>query len=1646
MAQPNPVFVTPSTTAVQVETLQTPVTPVLLNSFVYPGQLVTVFTTLSTPSILTSSVLISTTASGLLGGGISTFLQQPQGFVTLQTVLPNQWAVLNSYPFRDQQISAGVYSFVTSTVYTSVLSSFLDITSSLTVENLVVTGTFFQSSGLVLNTNVSSLGTVTLLSSLTVLGSTFFSSPIISSGPIAFQSSLTVDRTLTSLSTIVTPLSVQVSTVLSVLGSLSTGSIQLQAGLIAPRVEVLRDQTVCVDSAGSVLVRGGLSTGSSFTTGGGAQLKELRVAGSLSTLSSFTADAPLEVRTLFAVAGSVSIGTSLAIGGSLRIDGGARFESTLEGLSTLFVRKTLQVLSSISTTALFVESGSIQGSLTVVSTPIVSTQALDLQGSLGFGSLTAISTSVGGAFSTTSSFVATRSLLLASSFTTLTGLSTVSSLLIRSDLAVLSNVTFAQGLAVSRDLILKSGLDVKGESRWGTPTGGSTVIHQDLTAIQSLFVTQTAVLSSIQLPSTLLAFNFEVSTLQAGYQGIASTSFISSLYASSITVGGLEQAATTMEMIPGIDVYTLSTSRLSTQVLHVGSNPAISTVFQVTSSFGIRSPLEVFTAQFTPIVYTTSNTYVGKELSSLVIRGDQVTGTFFGDGQYLSNVNYPERISTLFLSTGSLVVEKTFLSSALASSGVVTDVFTTYSTLKVGEIYLYGNAASYTLPPSNVILGSSQDALRLQLNNLACLADSAGFLPKQVVVNREILPSLASNYALGVGGVLRVQEYISPNYLLEINTYLGDTVVAQNVGNLKRTTLYVSSGTIGLPEGTFFIPDEQTFLFLSSPTVQPSQSTVAFTSTLFVNRETQTVGINTPGTFTLDVYSNAIVANTVIALQSTLVTGTASVVSSRSSIWMVVTSNATSSNILASTDEGETWAPFTSSNPAEGQGLATVAYNGGPLRITSSNTLLSERLWITGGARGYYFQEGVNVWQPLDNSARLPYEIRSVAYNGQLWVLTGINLSNFSPASFPSLHWSSNGISWSSADSGGFLWDGASDVYGGVSVAWNGEMWVAAGKGASAENSILTSLDGRTWRNASSGGFPGTAFGVVWSGSNWVATGATGVVGQSFSVSSDGLNWTPLVGQGFDGLNGGVGYGIASDGTRLVAVGTYKNGNPSRQSIQYSEDGGYTWSNASGSLFSTETEFGTGVAWNGTTWIATGLSGLRKSSDGRTWTTPPLAPTTPFQAVAFSSNAQAMSIFGQSNYVSTVVSTVTAMNVACGIDTGGDSNCLRWSTDGRSWNFADSGFFREEGRAAAYNGSNLWIAAGKGLASNLIYSFDGRSWSNGIFLTPISLFGKGTGVVYGPLGWAATVDMNGGGGDGIWSSSNGIDWYGVTAFDTAGLGVAYGGGAYVAVGQDTLGATLFYSSNLTSWSSSFLTNLFSIRATSIAYGGSLWVMTGQDAGPETIRYSGDLFNWSNATGYFGMVGYGVAYNGSNLWVAVGDGGGTTSNILYSGDGQSWSNTTSGGFTAIGYGVSYNQGLNLWIAAGSDGVGVNTLKYSGDGLVWSNATGGFDSVGYGVGTASQTTSNTVLSINQLRFLNTPGPAVLSQTTTPTVAYTLSSLSLLNTLTIDSLKNVGIQTIPSGGQSTFSAQGLTTVSTGVSSHAVQVGAYVVGFGFV
>ena len=146
----------------------------------------------------------------------------------------------------------------------------------------------------------------------------------------------------------------------------------------------------------------------------------------------------------------------------------------------------------------------------------------------------------------------------------------------------------------------------------------------------------------------------------------------------------------------------------------------------------------------------------------------------------------------------------------------------------------------------------------------------------------------------------------------------------------------------------------------------------------------------------------------------------------------------------------------------------------------------------------------------------------------------------------------------------------------------------------------------------------------------------------------------------------------------------------------------------------------------------------------------------------------------------------------------------------------------------------------------------------------------------------------------------------------------------------------------------------------------IWITVGD--GPNPILYSTDEQTWTPVISISADVTSvnRVCWNGSNRWVAVGKASSVANTILYSDDGLTWNPTTlpagttgfTTGSTGGGYGIAYN-GTDKWVAVGKSATGINTILWSSDGITWNSTAGatgfstGSTGGGYGIAYAQST---------------------------------------------------------------------------------------------
>ena len=281
----------------------------------------------------------------------------------------------------------------------------------------------------------------------------------------------------------------------------------------------------------------------------------------------------------------------------------------------------------------------------------------------------------------------------------------------------------------------------------------------------------------------------------------------------------------------------------------------------------------------------------------------------------------------------------------------------------------------------------------------------------------------------------------------------------------------------------------------------------------------------------------------------------------------------------------------------------------------------------------------------------------------------------------------------------------------------------------------------------------------------------------------------------------------------------------------------------------------------------------------------------------------------------------------------GEGELIAKSLDGNVWTPAATvsgvtgkGGITNYGFGVAYGkdnlGAGLWVAVGGG--GLIAKSTDGNVWTPAATNTDGSkggITGYGYGVAYGKDGTGAGLWVAVGKGGFIAKSTDGNVW--TPAADKGGITDS---GRNVAYGKDALGA-------------------------------GLWVVVGEGG---IIAKSTDGNVWTpaagSATNKGGITdqGRGIAYGkdgtGAGLWVATGWGG----IIAKSTDGNVWTPAATvsgvsgkGGVIAPALGVAYGKdetGTEIWVAVGNGG----TIAKSTNGNVWTPvATKGGITVGYGV---------------------------------------------------------------------------------------------------
>ena len=474
------------------------------------------------------------------------------------------------------------------------------------------------------------------------------------------------------------------------------------------------------------------------------------------------------------------------------------------------------------------------------------------------------------------------------------------------------------------------------------------------------------------------------------------------------------------------------------------------------------------------------------------------------------------------------------------------------------------------------------------------------------------------------------------------------------------------------------------------------------------------------------------------------------------------------------------------------------------------------------------------------------------------------------------------------------------------SLATDGSVYVAVGN----FGEIFTSTDGVSWTERANPDTTGRdLYGVTWGGGRFVAVGGC-CLSNGFSValtSPDGVTWTETHLGSFRNFND-----VAYANGLYVAVG-------SGGTIATSSDGS-TWSlQTSGTGFVLH-----GVAFGGGVFVAVGYDRtILTSPDGYTWT-PQTAPST----------------VGNSLYA--VTHTGTQFVVA------GSSGGVLTSPDGVSWTqqtvLDNSGSpSTDTFRAIAVGGGRIALAAFSSWEP-FYTSTDGVTWTS----RAMAPAGPGEGhrayaLTYGSSGFVAA------GYSGFLAHSvDGVTTWSphTLALSRRFISVAHDGVRYCAVGSNgafassTDGVTWTQQSGPSGGGYSFWS--------AISYGEGLFTAVNYDG---DIASSTDCSSWTERYSESSQTLYDVLYGGSRF-VAVGsswENGASTSLVLVSDDGQSWSRTSSGLPAGDSFLNTVGYGNGRFVAVGTkDEYSAPLLVTSADGVQWVERPSPFDANYWGSG--------------------------------------------------------------------------------------------------
>ena len=1572
--------VTPSTTFVNIDTLQSPFTTVVLSTIGFQGQTVTILDRTASASVAQPIVVSSVTE------GISTTINQPSGFLTLHAN-GTSWSYLNTFPFWNQEISSGVSFLTASTLYTSINSTMFEKLDTLTVDNLVITGPFPPTESVTFIQTLTVTGHTESVSSFKANSAFTVSSFLSTFSTLFLASSLTVGGSITIQSTLTTLSSLYVSSSVTAV-SISTGFLTIGGHLLLSSIEVQQSTGQTVDLGGNLIVQEQLNILSSVNTGGSVTANTLFVGSSLSTIETLAVGKNLFISTTVST-GSLFQQDSLTVRGSTYFYDYTTVASSITANSAT-IKNSLYLDTSLEVSTASIQMLRANGTLNMTGQTHVYSDAFTLQnlnskffvGSSSYLLIQAGFSSLG-SFTEMSDLTTTSSFYVQGSVLSPSTLRVAQNTFFQGAVQVDGTIAFTSSLRLLSSLNVLNTLSVTTLSMAGNLNAASTVTLSGAAQFSSLTIPQQATVNDIIVLSSLYVYDHLItSTVNRSSQ---------SIYTSSFGIG--YPSSPYNFQIP----YMISTQSINVSSLLSTSEMTLTQSLQISTSLATNMSSLGPGLDVAGLAKVNGSIYAFETINSHGVSASNVTAALYGDAIGLSNLGLKSVVSSIGISISSTFSSIRFETNTfMGSSGSILSLITNDLKLQ-GSSFLQANTSDTLKYVSTNRIQSYPSYLQLN-NSFFIMSTNSNFPNNRVGINtNDPQYTLDVNGILGVGGIAGVDlsfrsiQYSNLNVSTltnTSNTFVNSGLIDFSIYNFTSATN--TSNIYDYKQHCLLIDSSSnTHLdIVSTNTIRARQSTLGINDFMYIGPSTVGIGVSSP-IYALETHTFEATSN--VVSETTEVDTSIRIDRPGIPLWTATgyTDYSTYSNMRYSLNNGTTWSQADDSgywNLTKGTGYNGLYWisPGNPIMI-SQNGILWDTVERQGGTGAFLTGGG------------------KVAWNGSYWVATGPSSNRQG-----TLLKSENGINWSNSLSGGFTSSGV--LFQGSDVLWTGKKWIATGLGNNKISSIQTSEDGLNWSSVNSGGFllggNALSFGPTlpyipeiqeYQGNTFLFAVGNDPLLSSIQFSIDeGSNWIPISSGGFS-LRGN---GIDTDGKYLVAVGSHAispsniqigsfQTNPLRVTFE-------SYASYTNNYILDYINRGNCVKWDGSQWLLGGDLGVRK-----------LIPSP------------------NSHFSSFTVSGTTSYEYIVAVQIGANRPGIYSINGGNTWTkeLIIDGF---QNYLIETNGSNMWVLVGIAGPPTPFswYSTDGISW-NTITNTPYTNFIT-VPYVQPPFArdlryfnnrWFLALEEIPGSNppksSTLITSVDGINWSNIPTPNASNVFVfLYGNGIYAAGDR----GTPKYSSDLITWNTGSGV-VFTPRESSGTFGNGLFLMGGTGEynytnydpvlGTRPLIRSTDGINWTYVySSSFEGVGinntfsiYSIAYSPVRSTFVVGGDSGTASNIFFSSDGLYWSTC---------------QGIPDYAGTGNDGISwtgsnfiISLKRNNNAGAYNSNFPFYYSSDGYTF-TQGSGLYGSVANYKMRGFIKT---VPVDQAEYTSFGYTSNPTSLVNVNTFSVYTNTDVNTIHS-----------------------------------